>query len=216
METFKQVLAFPMFAVAIWLVWVFGLQTGMGGAARLLFGLLLLALAGWLIGRWPAIAVSARTRWATRALAMGAVIVALAAGVTATRGETPLPAGGDQAAAMEWKPWSAAAVQEHRNAGRPVFVDFTAAWCISCQVNERVALETPSVRRAFAERNVALLKADWTRRDPAITGALSSFGRSGVPLYVYYPADPAAEPVVLPALLTPTIVLGTLEKEKTT
>jgi thiol:disulfide interchange protein/DsbC/DsbD-like thiol-disulfide interchange protein len=216
METFKQVLAFPMFAVAIWLVWVFGLQTGMGGAARLLFGLLLLAFAGWLIGRWPSIAISTRTRWVTRALAAGAVVVALAAGVGATRGETPLPAGGDQAAAVEWESWSAAAVQEHRNAGRPVFVDFTAAWCISCQVNERVALETPSVRRAFAERDVALLKADWTRRDPAITGALAAFGRSGVPLYVYYPADPAAEPVVLPALLTPTIVLSTLEKEKTT
>ena len=216
METFKQVLAFPMFAVAIWLVWVFGLQTGMGGAARLLFGLLLLAFAGWLIGRWPAIAVSARTRWATRALAAAAVIVALAAGAGATRGETPLPAVGGPAAAVKWEPWSAAAVQENRTAGRPVFVDFTAAWCISCQVNERVALETPSVRRAFAERGVALLKADWTRRDPAITGALAAFGRSGVPLYVYYPADPAAEPVLLPALLTPAIVLGILEKEKET
>ncbi|HEX8362320.1 MAG TPA: thioredoxin family protein [Longimicrobium sp.] len=216
METFKQVLAFPMFAVAIWLIWVFGLQTGMGGAARLLFGLLLLAFAGWLIGRWPAIAVSARTRLATRALAIGAVIVAVTAAVAATRDETPLPAGGGKAVSLEWAPWSAAAVQEHRDAGRPVFVDFTAAWCISCQVNERVALETPAVRRAFAQRKVALLKADWTRRDPAITGALASFGRSGVPLYVYYPADPAAEPVVLPALLTPMIVLATLEKEKTT
>ncbi|WP_420124889.1 protein-disulfide reductase DsbD family protein [Longimicrobium sp.] len=216
METFKQVLAFPMFAVSIWLVWVFGLQTGMGGAARLLFGLLLLAFAGWLIGRWPAISISTRTRLATRALATVAVIVALAAGATATRGETPLPAGGDQAATMEWQPWSTAAVQEHRSAGRPVFVDFTAAWCISCQVNERVALETPSVRQAFTDRNVALLKADWTRRDSDITGALASFGRSGVPLYVYYPADPAAQPVVLPALLTPAIVLGTLETEKTT
>jgi thiol:disulfide interchange protein DsbD len=216
METFKQVLAFPMFAVAIWLVWVFGLQTGMGGAAQLLFGLLLLAFAGWLIGRWPAIAISTRTRWVTRALATGAVVAAVAAGAAATSIETPPPAGGGQAAALEWKPWSAAAVEEHRNAGRPVFVDFTAAWCISCQVNERVALETPAVRQAFAGRNVALLKADWTRRDPAITGALASFGRSGVPLYVYYPADPAAKPVVLPALLTPMIVLATLEKEKTT
>ncbi|HEU4559375.1 MAG TPA: thioredoxin family protein [Longimicrobium sp.] len=216
METFKQVLAFPMFAVAIWLVWVFGLQTGMGGAAQLLSGLLLLAFAGWLIGRWPAITISTRTRWVTRALATGATVAAVAAGVAATRSETPLPAGGGQAAALEWKPWSAAAVEEHRSAGRPVFVDFTAAWCISCQVNERVALETPAVRRAFAGRNVALLKADWTRRDPAITGALAAFGRSGVPLYVYYPADPAAKPVVLPALLTPMIVLATLEKEKTT
>ena len=211
METFKQVLAFPMFAVAIWLVWVFGLQTGIGGAAQLLFGLLLLAFAGWLVGRWPALSISTRTRWATRTLAIGAVVVAVAAGVAATSGAAPPPAGGGEAAALEWKPWSAAAVEEHRATGRPVFVDFTAAWCISCKVNERVALETSSVRRAFAERGVALLKADWTRRDPAITGALASFGRSGVPLYVYYPADPAAEPVVLPALLTPSIVLATLK-----
>jgi thiol:disulfide interchange protein DsbD len=215
METFKQVLAFPMFAVAIWLVWVFGLQTGMGGAARLLCGLLLLAFAGWVIGRWPGMAISTRSRWATRALAVGAVILALAAGVTATSGETPLTEGGE-VAVVEWQTWSAAALEEHRSAGRPVFVDFTAAWCISCQVNERVALETPSVRRAFAERDVALLKADWTRRDSAITGALASFGRSGVPLYVFYPAGPAAEPVILPALLTPKIVLETLEKENAT
>ena len=215
METFKQTLAFPMFAVAIWLVWVFGLQTGIGGAARLLFGLLLLAFAGWVIGRWPALAISARTRWATRALAAGAVIVALAAGVTAIRGEMPLPASVDDAA-VEWETWSAAAVEEHRSAGRAVFVDFTAAWCISCQVNERVALEAATVRRAFADREVALLKADWTRRDSSITAALASFGRSGVPLYVYYPAHPAAEPIILPALLTPKIVLETLEKENTT
>jgi thiol:disulfide interchange protein DsbD len=211
METFKQVLAFPMFAVAIWLVWVFGLQTGIGGAAQLLFGLLLLAFAGWLVGRWPALSISTRTRWATRALAIGAVAGAVAAGVSATSSETPPPAGGGKAAALEWQPWSTASVEEHRTAGRPVFVDFTAAWCISCQVNERVALETPAVRRAFTERGVALLKADWTRRDPAITGALASFGRSGVPLYVYYPADSAADAVILPALLTPAIILATLK-----
>lgn len=215
METFKQTLAFPMFAVTIWLVWVFGLQTGIGGAARLLSGLLLLAFAGWIIGRWPAMAIATRTRWATRALAAVAVAAAITLGAAATAGETPLPAGGDVATA-EWETWSAAAVEEHRSAGRAVFVDFTAAWCISCQVNERVALEAASVRRAFAERDVALLKADWTRRDPAITGALASFGRSGVPLYVYYPADPAADPIVLPALLTPNIVLETLEREHTT
>ena len=216
METFKQVLAFPMFAVAIWLIWVFGLQTGIGGAANLLFGLLLLAFAGWLIGRWPAQVISTRQRLATRALAACGMIGALAAGVAAINAETSLPAGGAQAAAVEWETWSAAAVEEHRNAGRAVFVDFTAAWCISCQVNERVALETPSVRRAFVEQDVALLKADWTLRDSAITDALASFGRSGVPLYVFYPAGPAAEPVILPALLTPKIVLETLEKENTT
>jgi thiol:disulfide interchange protein DsbD len=213
METFKQVLAFPMFGVAIWLVWVFGLQTGMGGATRLLFGLLLLAFAGWLIGRWPATVITTRKRWATRALATCAVATALVTGIAATTAETTPAADADDSAAVKWEPWSAAAIDEHRNAGRAVFVDFTAAWCISCQVNERVALDAPSVRQAFAERDVALMKADWTRRDANITSALATFGRSGVPLYVYYPANRTAEPVVLPALLTPAIVLNLLEKD---
>jgi thiol:disulfide interchange protein len=211
METFKQVLAFPMFGVAIWLVWVFGLQTGMGGATRLLFGLLLLAFAGWLIGRWPAVAITTQKRLVTRALAGLALILAVVSGVAATNSEPAPAADVTDAKAAKWETWSAATVEEHRNAGRPVFVDFTAAWCISCQVNERVALETPSVQKAFTERNVALLKADWTRRDAEITNALASFGRSGVPLYVYYPADRAAEPVVLPAILTPALVLDALE-----
>jgi thiol:disulfide interchange protein len=208
METFKQLLAFPMFAVAIWLIWVFGLQVGVGGAAQLLFGLLLLALAAWLIGRWPATLVSPRMRLVTRGLAIAALAGALLTGADATR--LAGPAGGDNPGALEWEEYSAAAITAHREAGRPVFVDFTAAWCISCQVNERVALQTGAVRRAFAERDVALLKADWTRRDPEISRALAEFGRVGVPLYVLYPADPSAEPRVLPELLTQRIVLDAL------
>jgi thiol:disulfide interchange protein/DsbC/DsbD-like thiol-disulfide interchange protein len=210
METFKQLLAFPMFAVAIWLVWVFGLQTGMGGAAQLLFGLLLLALAAWLIGRWPVSLVSPRVRLVTRGLATAALAGALLTGADATR--LAGPAGGDNPGALEWEEYSAAAITAHREAGRPVFVDFTAAWCISCQVNERVALQTGAVRRAFAERDVALLKADWTRRDPEISRALAEFGRVGVPLYVLYPADLSAEPRVLPELLTQRIVLDALSE----
>jgi thiol:disulfide interchange protein/DsbC/DsbD-like thiol-disulfide interchange protein len=209
METFKQVLAFPMFAVAIWLVWVFGLQVGMGGAAGLLFGLLLLAVAAWLVGRWPATVATPRVRLVTRGLALVALILAVLAGANAVRLAQPLPSE-DGAAAITWEPYSADVVASHRQAGRPVFVDFTAAWCISCQVNERVALETGSVREAFRDYGVITLKADWTRRDPAITEALASFGRAGVPLYVLYPADPSAEPRVLPELLTQKIVLDAL------
>jgi thiol:disulfide interchange protein/DsbC/DsbD-like thiol-disulfide interchange protein len=210
METFKQVLAFPMFAVAIWLVWVFGLQVGMGGAAQLLFGLLLLSMAGWLIGRWPANMVTRRMRLATRGLAVAAVGAALFAGLGATRLGSPLDDDGSGAPPLRWEAFSQAAIDQHREDGRPVFVDFTAAWCISCQVNERVALQTSAVRRAFAERDVALLKADWTRRDPEITRALAAFGRAGVPLYVLYPADPGAEPRILPELLTQRIMLDAL------
>jgi thiol:disulfide interchange protein/DsbC/DsbD-like thiol-disulfide interchange protein len=210
METFKQLLAFPMFAVAIWLVWVFGLQVGMGGAAQLLFGLLLLAMAAWLIGRWPANMASRRVRLATRGLAAAALAVALFAGAGATRLGMPLDQGAAGVAPLQWEEFSQEKIATYREAGRPVFVDFTAAWCISCQVNERIALQTTTVRRAFAERDVALLKADWTRRDPEITRALASFGRVGVPLYVLYPADPTAQPRVLPELLTPRIMLDAL------
>jgi thiol:disulfide interchange protein/DsbC/DsbD-like thiol-disulfide interchange protein len=210
METFKQLLAFPMFAVAIWLVWVFGLQVGVGGAAQLLFGLLLLAMAAWLIGRWPATIVSPRMRLATRGLAATALAIALFAGAGAARSGMPIDGGATGVAAIQWEEFSQAAIASYRDAGRPVFVDFTAAWCISCQVNERVALQATAVRRAFAERDVAMLKADWTRRDPEITRALASFGRIGVPLYVLYPADPAAAPRVLPELLTQRIMLDAL------
>jgi thiol:disulfide interchange protein/DsbC/DsbD-like thiol-disulfide interchange protein len=212
METFKQLLAFPMFAVAIWLVWVFGLQVGMGGAAQLMFGLLLLAMAAWLVGRWPANAVSRRMRLATRGLAVTALAVALFAGAGATRLGVPMVDGATGAAALQWEAFSQEAIAAYRQEGRPVFVDFTAAWCISCQVNERVALQTTAVRRAFAERDVALLKADWTRRDPEITRALAAFGRVGVPLYILYPADPSAEPRILPELLTQRIMLEALDQ----
>jgi thiol:disulfide interchange protein/DsbC/DsbD-like thiol-disulfide interchange protein len=210
METFKQVLAFPMFAVAIWLVWVFGLQVGMGGAAQLLFGLLLLSMAAWLVGRWPAHTVSWRMRLATRGLAVAALGAAFFAGVGAARPGAGFDDGGSGAPPLRWETYSQEAIDLHRQAGRPVFVDFTAAWCISCRVNERVALQTSAVRRAFAERDVALLKADWTRRDPEITRALAAFGRVGVPLYVLYPADPASQPRVLPELLTQRIMLDAL------
>jgi thiol:disulfide interchange protein/DsbC/DsbD-like thiol-disulfide interchange protein len=211
METFKQLLAFPMFAVAIWLVWVFGLQVGIGGAAQLLFGLLLLAMAAWLVGRWPATLVSRKMRLTTRGLATAALAAALFAGADATRLAGPAE-GSDRAPALQWEEFSQEAIAAHRDDGRPVFVDFTAAWCISCQVNERVALQAPAVRRAFAEKDVALLKADWTRRDPEITRALESFGRVGVPLYVLYSADPTAPPRVLPELLTQRVMLEALSR----
>jgi thiol:disulfide interchange protein len=156
--------------------------------------------------------VSNRMRVATRGLAVAALAVALFAGAGATRLGVPMVEGATGAPALQWEPFSQEAIAVHRQEGRPVFVDFTAAWCISCQVNERVALQTTAVRRAFAERDVALLKADWTRRDPEITRALAAFGRVGVPLYVLYPADPSAEPRILPELLTQRIMLEALDQ----
>lgn len=111
---------------------------------------------------------------------------------------------------IAWEPFTPERVAALRDEGRPVFINFTAAWCLSCQVNDRVALRSASVRRAFADAGVALLKADWTTRDAVITNALRAFGRTAVPLYVLYPSDEAAPPEVLPAILTPGIVLDAI------
>ncbi len=209
METLKQALSFPMFGVAAWLVWVFGLQTGVGGAAALLTALILVAFGMWVLGRWPAPAIGRRKRLATRIVA---IVVFVAAGWSALEGARMVP----PTAASTGSEWEAfgdgSLIDEHRRGGRPVFVDFTAAWCISCQVNERVVLSSSSVQEAFRAGGVALVKADWTRRDPVITRALASFGRSGVPLYVLYPSDLATDPELLPSVLTHGIVMDALER----
>ena len=116
---------------------------------------------------------------------------------------------GESSDGPQWQPWSAEKVSQSLAQGRPVLVDFTAAWCISCQANKKLVLERDVLRRAFEARDVTLLRADWTRRDPAITAALASFGRNGVPLYlVYHSADQL--PLMLPELLTVDIVLAAL------
>jgi thiol:disulfide interchange protein DsbD len=203
METMKQVLAFPMFATVVWLVWVFGQQTGVGGATYLLTALLLLAAAGWMVGRWH------RTDLRSGLLARVASVPVLAlAAVAVARGagqEPPPLAVGDH-----WQAFSEEALSSALRRGQPVFVDFTAAWCLTCQVNERLVLSTETVLEAFRARNVALLKADWTRQDPVITAALESLGRNGVPLYALYPGGQDDGPDLLPAILTEEIVLNAL------
>jgi len=172
--------------------------------------LLLLAIAGWFLGRWPA------KRWST---AVAVVLVAAVVGVAVysqklvvePASSIPVPAGGVTAAGATWEPWSADAVAKYQAAGRPVFVDFTASWCLSCQVNERVALSQPQVKQAFAAANVALLKADWTREDPAITETLAGLGRSAVPVYALY-VPGQSEPQLLPQVLTPGIVSDAISK----
>jgi thiol:disulfide interchange protein DsbD len=121
----------------------------------------------------------------------------------------------NSASAGGWEPWSAEAVSRYQAQGRPVFVDFTASWCLSCQVNERVALNQPSVQQAFQAANVALLRADWTRHNQAITQALTALGRSGVPAYALYaPKEPS--PRLLPEVLTPGIVIDAVAELRKT
>jgi thiol:disulfide interchange protein DsbD len=184
----------------------------MDGAGALLACLVLVGLAAWAVGRWPAATASRRAWVASRAVATLALVGAAAAVWQGVRAEPPSMGTATSAtAATAWQPFGEGVVEAHRRAGRAVFVDFTAAWCISCQVNERLVLSKREVLEAFRSRDVALVKADWTRREPGITRALASFGRSGVPLYVLYPPDPVAEPKLLPAVLTTGIVLDALE-----
>ena len=220
METLRQALAFPLFATAAWLVWVFGRQAGVDGAGALLLALVLVGFAGWLVGRWPA--GRGRARLVARgvagaALVGAAVLVGMgaqtaagdAAGADTVGTDT---AGADTAGAAApdgWEPYDAARVAALVAAGTPVFVDATAAWCLSCQVNERTSLNTAAVEAAFERAGVVRVRADWTDRDPAITELLAQFGRSGVPMYAFWPGRGAA-PVLLPEVLTPGIVLDAL------
>lgn len=199
----RQGLAFPMLAAALWLSWVYGRERGHDAGVLLIGAMLVLAFALWAVGL-----LQRRGTWPARVSAVAGALATAALLAAALR----LPAAASDASAagaLAWQPWSEAAVAEHRAAGRPVFVDFTADWCLTCKVNERVALGSARVVRAFAARGVVALKADWTRHNPAITRALAGFGRSGVPLYLYYP--PGGEGRVLPELLTPGVVLSALE-----
>jgi thiol:disulfide interchange protein len=205
MEVLRQAISVPIFLTVIWLAWVLAGAYGAGILAALLASFLLLAIAGWFLGRWPA------KRWATM------VAAAIVLGVIALSAIAPgkLAAAPETSAAQErsglWQPWSEAAVNRSLAAGQPVFVDFTASWCLSCQVNERAALGQPEVVQAFQARNVVLMKADWTRHDEAITQALTALGRSGVPAYALY-VPGQTTPQLLPEVLTPGIVIDALSK----
>jgi thiol:disulfide interchange protein DsbD len=219
MQTLKQLLAFPLFATVVWLAWVFGLQTGVDGLTGLLIALLLVGLLVWTMQWRRGIG---RRGGAKVAAGLAAVAIVALAAVTLLRASRLSPAGEAVAVAnsswnlasdsdsVDWGDWSPRAESEIRDAGRPLLVDFTAAWCLSCQVNERLVLSTAEVGEAFAEHGVALLKADWTRRDPEITRALAELGRNSVPVYALHPPG-GGDPVLLPSVLTKEIVLEALE-----
>jgi len=192
MDTFRKLMAFPMFATVAWLVWVLGQQAGIDGAGTLLGLLIFLSMAVW------ALTLRGRIRAVLAAMA-GALFIALA---WMSGASLDPPASAAQPVVTRdgpWQPWASARVDQLLNAGQPVFVDFTAAWCITCQYNKKATLERQDVLQALADKRVALLRADWTRRDPAITAALAKLGRTGVPVYVLY--KPGAPPVVLTEVL---------------
>ena len=203
MEVLKQAVSVPIFATVIWLAWVLAQAYGAGVLAALLAEFLLLAIAGWILGRWPA----RRAGFAAAGIviACGIALSVMAPRNLATEVRAPPAASGTVAA--EWAPWSSQAVASALQQGHPVLVDFTANWCLSCQVNERVALHRPEVEAALRNADIVTLRADWTRHDEQITRALSELGRSGVPAYVLYTPDQRA-PSLLPEVLSPAIVIN--------
>jgi len=229
MQTLRELLAFPMYASAAWLAWVLAQQAGADAMLRLLLAAVLVGLAAWAWGRY---ATPAADRMATAvAIAAASLVTALmllwplgeegvqaaaspaqsfdsssgSSGLSSSLSPAQLPAPSDQ----PWQAWSEQRVLDALAQGHPVFVDFTAAWCVTCQANKQLALERQPVIEAFARGKVVTLRADWTQRDPAIAAALARHGRNGVPLYlVYHPGR--AKPLVLPELLTATIVINAL------
>lgn len=214
METFKQFMGFLLLATVAALVWLFGQQTGVDGMGALLAALLVAALGAWIYGRGTTPMQTGRTRFAATVSALALLGVALAIGLTRAEAAPVRTTSGSTAGdgALVWEDHSVGRVAELRAQGKPVFIDFTAAWCLSCQVNERVALAAPEVIARFQREGVAMLRADWTRRDDQITQAIASYGRQGVPVYVLYGRDPAAPPRLLPEVLTPGLVLSALDE----
>jgi thiol:disulfide interchange protein DsbD len=214
MQTLREVLAFPMYATAAWLAWVLVQQAGPDAMFRLLLASVAIAVGAWAWGRWMnGTPRRAGLAWTLALASLVAAVVlmqplldeARPQSVTAGTART----GAGETGAVEWAPWSEAAVERAVADGRTVFVDFTAAWCVSCQANKKLVLERDAVTSVMRERGIVALRADWTQRDPAITAALARHGRNGVPLYlVLRPGEP--QPRILPELLTAAIVLDAI------
>ena len=201
METFRQLLAFPMYATAIWLLWVLGGQNGHGGMLVGLSACLLLAFSLWAWGR-------ARLHWRVIAGVSAVGIVALAFTLAATE---PLESGGNSGDIPTAEPYSAKSLERLLAEKRPVFAYFTADWCVTCKVNERVAINRAETTSFFEAEGIAVLVGDWTRQDPAITEMLETYGRAGVPLYLYFPPGSTVTGAkILPQILTPAIIQASI------
>ncbi|MDE3084116.1 MAG: thioredoxin family protein, partial [Verrucomicrobiota bacterium] len=202
METFRQLMAFPLYATVAYLVWVLVGQVNDSNQLSVLFGLVLVAMSAWLYGRWRAPgAKPARARFG---LIGGAIVLALGLWLGWPRAAAPTD--------ITWEPWSAERVTQLQSEGRIVYVDFTARWCATCQANKKIVFSNGRVLKTFHDKKIATLRADWTNHDPRITAELAKYGRSAVPFdLVYLPGKP--EPKTLPELLTPSTVLNAVTEK---
>jgi thiol:disulfide interchange protein len=200
MDVFKKFMAYPMLATVVWLLWVIGQQTGIDGAAALLVLLLVVSMLAW------ALSLRGRARWVITiiSIALGALFLpAIGGNILKIQESTPIQS-------TSWQAWEPGKVEQLLTNNQPVFVDFTAAWCVTCQYNKKTTLADASVLQDFSAKKVQLLRADWTKRDPAITQAITQLGRSGVPLYVIY--KPGSAPVILSEILDVAQVRAELAK----
>lgn len=213
METFKQLMGFLLMAALVFLVYLLGQLAGTPAITAMLLVLLIAALAAWIYGRWAAPVKSPKTRALARLTALSLLALSTMWGLRAVGAAYASYLGGPASSVAEgepWAPWSVEAVDAALAEGKPVFIDFTATWCLICQVNKKAALRTEATRALFDANDVVRLSADWTRYDPAITAELERFGRSGVPLYLLYGPDGAVR--VLPQNLTNGILREAVEE----
>jgi thiol:disulfide interchange protein DsbD len=208
MEHAKHVLGFALLATAAWLAWVLGQLAGVDAMGRLLAFLVVVALGAWVWGLAQAREGQGRA-WALRAAALLAVVLGGGVALRFAPLEEGSRAGASASLSEGWQPYSEEALEAGLAQGRPVFVDFTADWCLTCKFNERTVLAAPAVREAFAKRRAVLLVVDYTRRDARVTQMLAAHGRAGVPLYLLYTTR-AEKPEVLPELLTEDRLLASL------
>ena len=209
METFKQFMAFPLYATVGFLIWVLAAQTSDEGFRGVLFSLVLIAMGVWMYGRWHAPGTKpSRARFGTASLI---VLGALGLWMGWPRDLNARTAGDNAVPAVVWQPWSREAVAQLREEGRIVYVDFTARWCATCQTNKKLVFGSDEVLKFFADRKIAALRADWTNKDPRITAELAAYNRSAVPFnLLWIPGQEA--PVILPEVLTAGTVLDALRK----
>ena len=199
MDTAKNVLAFPLYLTSVWLLWVAGNQSGVNTMALALAGLVLLAMAAYVYGK------------STIKKAVSALLLIAAVALAIPQDDSNQSASGSRSLADGQIAWSSSTLASYREAGKPIFVDVTADWCITCLANEAAVLFTPEVEGAFLAADIPYMIADWTDYDADIGEFVKSHGRSGIPLYVMYPSGAGSQPVILPQLLTRDIVLSAIE-----
>jgi thiol:disulfide interchange protein DsbD len=198
----KQFMGFLLAGTLLWLMWILGQMRGVNGIVELGAMLLVIAILAWIKGSFWTPVSSGRSRLISAAAMICVLLAAAGAYEFVTRPSK-----------MVWKPFTKSSLEEALASGKPVLVDFTADWCITCKANERFAIDTPQVREAFSKRNVVILKADWTNGNPEITQILNQYGRAGVPMYLVYPGgSKGPQPVLLPELITSQTVLDALNK----